>query len=547
MIGNQNFSSYLWKLLVCRNAREASRQVLGWSALAILLVGASACSAGPIGASRWAPGDPVAGGAPSVSRFPGPDPVNEQDRSPPLGMAQAGIAASNVHDRELSLDRVAVEAAASRAASDRAAAEAAARDAMAASAAAEESARRAEAVRAEVERALARLRAVSSSGVKASEAARGAGPAAARVDARDQSEQGQQERGPMTIRVGPDGDFKTIAAAARRARSGDIVEVQAGDYRGDVAVWTQKELTIRSVGGRAVLYADGKSAERKGIWVVRGSEMTVDGFDFIGARVGSGNGAGIRFDRGKLTVRNSRFIDNQMGILTGNNADSELIVENSEFSGVRSGSKHYHNIYVGSIARFELRGSWIHDARVGHLVKSRARESFVFYNRITDESGNGSYELEFPAGGRALVVGNLIEQSPQTDNFVLVSFGVEGYRWPENRLAMAHNTLVNRRVSGGVFVRVSPGEVKAELVNNLWVGPGELRLPQDSLDSGNQRVSERIFNSPSDYDFRPSGNARLARVRPPERAEFVPRAEYEHPMGTRPLAQPVSVPGAFQP
>src|SRR5690606_39210976 len=83
-------------------------------------------------------------------------------------------------------------------------------------------------------------------------------------------------RAPAILRVGPSGPLRTIAEAARLARDGDTVEVQAGEYRGDVAVWTQKHLTIRSVGGRAVLIADGRSAEGKGIWVVRGADVTVE-------------------------------------------------------------------------------------------------------------------------------------------------------------------------------------------------------------------------------------------------------------------------------
>ena len=39
------------------------------------------------------------------------------------------------------------------------------------------------------------------------------------------------------IRVGPAGDVPTIAAASRVARSGDVIEIEAGDYVGDVAVW----------------------------------------------------------------------------------------------------------------------------------------------------------------------------------------------------------------------------------------------------------------------------------------------------------------------
>ena len=61
-----------------------------------------------------------------------------------------------------------------------------------------------------------------------------------------------------------------MTEAARLARDGEVIEIRAGDYRGQSAVWTQNNLIIRGAGGRPVMLADGKSAEGKAIWVVRG-------------------------------------------------------------------------------------------------------------------------------------------------------------------------------------------------------------------------------------------------------------------------------------
>ncbi len=100
--------------------------------------------------------------------------------------------------------------------------------------------------------------------------------------------------------------MRTIAQAASIAGDVDVVEVEAGIYPSDVAVWRQASLTIRAVGGRVRLIADGANAEEKAIWVIRNGEFTIEGFEFAGARVPDGNGAGIRFERGRLTVRDSR-------------------------------------------------------------------------------------------------------------------------------------------------------------------------------------------------------------------------------------------------
>jgi hypothetical protein len=76
-------------------------------------------------------------------------------------------------------------------------------------------------------------------------------------------------------------------------------------------------------------------------------------------------------------------------------------------------------------------------------VKSRARVSEVRYNWLADGRGQASYELEFPEGGDATVVGNVIAQSAATGNPAVVSYGAEHGRWPVNRLRLAHNTLIN--------------------------------------------------------------------------------------------------------
>lgn len=331
--------------------------------------------------------------------------------------------------------------------------------------------------------------------------------------------------GPQTITVGPNGLVKSIAEAAELARDGDTVEVQAGEYRGDVALWHQKRLTIRAVGGRAVLIADGSAVEGKGIWVIRNGDFEIDGFDFIGARVPAKNGAGIRFEHGNLVVRNCRFIANENGILTSNDGISTMRIERSLFERNGHGDGYSHGVYAGRIARLEVRESWFRDGNVGQLLKSRARDSIIEHNRLVDERGNSSYELEFPNGGRARVIGNIIAQSPRTENRVIVSFGVEGYKWPENRLVMTGNMLVDLRPQSGTFVRVSPGNASAALTDNLWIGKGGFELKAETTQSGNQRAITGVLLDPAagDYRVRRADLARLAPEPPPLPPAWVER------------------------
>jgi len=339
-------------------------------------------------------------------------------------------------------------------------------------------------------------------------------------------------------RVGPSYALKTLSAAAAQAVDGDIFEVEAGDYPGDVAVWERNNITVRALNGRVRLMARGMAAEGKGIWVLRGGAMTVQGLDFSGARVADLNGAAIRLEKGKLTVRDCSFTDNQNGILTNNNAQVELDIVNSEFGHNGHGDGQSHNLYVGEIARLTVTGSYFHHARVGHLLKSRAAVNHILYNRLTDEvGGSASYELEFASGGVAYVIGNVIQQGSQTENPHLISFGAEGYRGMSNELYLINNTLVDDLTGGGVFLRVKPGKVRIKAFNNLLVGRGKLETAGAGDYRSNTNVGWDVFELAirQDYRLKPQVNALspLTDAGTVNDMPLMPSREYVHPLQTR--------------
>lgn len=355
---------------------------------------------------------------------------------------------------------------------------------------------------------------------------------------------------PLHLQVGPQRAIHSLGEAARRlqGRRG-LVEVDAGTYTADVAVWQSTEAVVRAVGGRVRRVAGGAAAEGKGIWVVRGSRLEVEGFDFAGARVPDANGAGIRFESGRLRVRDCSFVDNENGLLAGNDAPSELEIEDSVFGHNGHGDGQSHNLYVGAIARLKVTGSWFHHARGGHLLKSRAAHNLVLYNRLADgEGGQASYELEFPSGGVALVMGNLIAQSAETENLHIVAFGAEGYRWRDNRLVLVHNTLLDERPGGGIPLRVRPGGQVLAL-NNLLVGSRTgLAGTEAGEGRGNLRVSWPDFAAGPGRWWRAPASRSAARPAAPERFEgldLLPSREPAEPVGTRPRSDRPTLPGAL--
>ena len=342
----------------------------------------------------------------------------------------------------------------------------------------------------------------------------------------------------VVLRVGPQHELKSPSAAAQLARDGDTVEIEAGLYAGDVAVWRQNNLTLRAIGGRAHLRADGAHAEGKAIWVLKGANTTIEGIEFSGAKVRDRNGAGIRLEGAGLTVRDCYFHHNENGILTGAHRDSDIVVEHSEFAHNGAGDGQSHNLYIGAVRTFTLRYSYVHHAVVGHNVKSRALKNLIAYNRIMDErDGRGSYSIDLPNGGLAFVIGNLLQQGPANDNRTLVAYGAEGLKHPMNELHFVHNTAVNDDPKGGRFVFVKPGADAVRLQNNLFAGPGELLAGPGELQNS-PRVSASEFSDAKRFDYHlRKGSRAIARGADPG-APFGfalrPTSEYVHKAKSRP-------------
>ncbi|MGH7389182.1 MAG: right-handed parallel beta-helix repeat-containing protein [Candidatus Rokuibacteriota bacterium] len=350
------------------------------------------------------------------------------------------------------------------------------------------------------------------------------------------------------LRVGPGRELARPSQAARVASDGDTVEIDAAVYEGDVATWRADHLTVRGVGGRARLRAAGQAAEDKAIWVIRGRNNVVEDVEFSGTRVPGRNGAGIRQEGADLTIRRCLFHDNENGVLLGGGPDSETLIEDSEFAENGAGDGRSHNIYIVAVRRLVLRGSYVHHARIGHNVKSRARETVIAGNRIVDEAtGTSSYAIDLPNGGAAYIIGNVVQKGPRAEHRRMVAYGAEGIRHPVNELYLVNNTLVNDRGLGGVFVAVWSRSAPVRLVNNIFGGRGTVLSGGRGDLTHNLVARQPGFLDAASYDYRlrPDSPAIDAGVDPGSAngVDLAPRFEYAHPArrAPRPTAGAIDI------
>ena len=304
------------------------------------------------------------------------------------------------------------------------------------------------------------------------------------------------------LRVGPLGEYATPSAAAAAARDGDTIEIAPGDYRGDVAVWNANRIRIVGADPRPHIRAEGRDAQGKAIWVVRGGDVTIENVEMSGARVADRNGAAIRAEGRNLILRKAYLHDNENGLLSGANETSEITIEHCEFARNGGGDGYTHNLYIGNIAKLIVKQSYFHHALGGHQVKSRAAISILTDNRLADEAdGRASYEADFSNGGQVLLAFNIFQKGPSAENSTLVSYGAEGLSADAKSEFIAKgNTFISQRPGGTRFVFLAPGTRAININGNVFAGPAS--LPDVPGIRANNAVQREM---PGNVDLKPEG------------------------------------------
>jgi hypothetical protein len=131
-----------------------------------------------------------------------------------------------------------------------------------------------------------------------------------------------------------------------------------------------------------------------------------------------------------------------------------------------------HGVYAGArIALLEIDDSVFLDTKVGHHIKSRARNTIIRDNRIEDgPTGTASYLIDIPNGGNVLIQGNTMEKGAHSENpAVAISIGEEGVKNPTSVLIVRGNVFHSDEPARTAFVR-DDTPVPVELSGNAVTG-----------------------------------------------------------------------------
>ena len=263
--------------------------------------------------------------------------------------------------------------------------------------------------------------------------------------------------------------------AASLAQSGDTVDIAYAvtPYVAYETKWPQNNLLIRGSGGLPVLKAESFSVTQKAIFVTQGNDITIENIHFTNAKVLDANGAGIRSEGVNLTVRSCTFTYNEDGILAGDKANCTILIEYCVFGFNGHGDGYSHNLYINHVQKFIFQHNYTHDCTVGHLLKSRAYETYILYNRFDSPGGyDPSREIDLPNGGQVVILGNIIRQTVNDQNSNIIGYGLEGLSNPApQEVYLINNTLINEK-SNGSFLQCQSGTTLLKAYNNIVAGGG---------------------------------------------------------------------------
>ncbi len=263
-----------------------------------------------------------------------------------------------------------------------------------------------------------------------------------------------------------------------------------GNGRGTIAIASGRhaDCAVQTAGSISYLAAepgaavfDGTTCEGKAALVLRGQAAEVSGLVFEHMKVPDFNGAGIRLEKGNLTVAESWFRDSEQGILTADDPSGRIVIDRSTFTrlGTCEGPGGCaHSLYIGDYGHLRITRSRFEEGRGGHYVKSRAARADIASSSFDDAHGRATnYMIDLPEGSIGQISNNWFVQGQDKENYsAFIAVAAEGKTHSSVGLTIVDN---DARLATGVdrsttFVADWSGDALSLGDNDL--GPGLKRF-----------------------------------------------------------------------
>ena len=257
--------------------------------------------------------------------------------------------------------------------------------------------------------------------------------------------------------------FNKLQDAVAAIGSGvGTIRIAPGHYA-DCAVQVAGDVSfVAEMPGETVL--ETATCEGKAGLVLRGRSSHVTGLVFNHFKMSDGNGAGIRLEKGNLTVSQSWFHDSEEGILADNDPNGSVSVDRSTFTHLGRcdrGISCAHAIYINFYDRVTVTNNRFEAGDGGHYLKVRAGHVDVRDNSFDDTAGRRTnYMIDLPAGSTGWVAGNLFIQGRAKENgSALIAVAAESRDHKSDGLTIEGN-----------IARLAPGAARGPVFVADWSG-----------------------------------------------------------------------------
>jgi hypothetical protein len=239
---------------------------------------------------------------------------------------------------------------------------------------------------------------------------------------------------------------------------------------------------VAAVPGQSSL--DGVACEGKAALVLRGRAARIEGLVFANIRVPDVNGAGIRLERGNLSVSQSWFKDSEQGILTADDAAATITIDKSTFTRLGTcagGGGCAHSLYTGDYGTLTVTRSRFEAGRGGHYLKTRSGRVILRDNSFDDSGGRATnYMIDLSAGATGEITGNWFVQGRDKENYsAFITVAPEAKWRPSTGLAISGNDA-----------RFAPGVSRESVFVADWSGD-RLAIGANALAPGLKRFEKR--------------------------------------------------------